>query len=148
MHREGDPRRFGRTAESRTRRCTATARSTGKRCGRCPTPGSSVCKFHGSTTPYSREAIARRLDIVDALMDGRPHPAVVFFELMQMRWRLSDDGEFIVCELPVEELGGSENLSWVHAWDKVMKFSKYHDTRYVEKREGVRQNNRDRDDRS
>jgi hypothetical protein len=33
------------------RRCTATSKQTGERCRRFPTPGRTVCRFHGGKTP-------------------------------------------------------------------------------------------------
>lgn len=140
-----------RTRDQRERRCTATARSTGQRCGMYPARGSSVCKFHGSSTPQSRRAIAWRTEVAEALLDGRPHPAVVFFEMLKMRWYVSDDGSELVCALPVDQLGGPDaaasGLGWVHLWHQVMKYSKLADRAYVEKRRGVRRRPSERDER-
>jgi nucleotide-binding universal stress UspA family protein len=48
------------------RRCTATAKSTGQRCGRAPVPGATVCKIHGGGSPRVRAAARRRLDLAAA----------------------------------------------------------------------------------
>jgi hypothetical protein len=135
----------GRLAEYRERRCTAVARSTGNRCGNAPSPGTNVCRFHGGHNVNVKRAAARRLEVAQALLDGLPHPAVVFFQMMKLRWTLSEDGSEVTCALPVEQLGGAQavrdGLGWVHAWHEVMTYSKFHDRKYVEKRQGVRQRN-------
>lgn len=41
--------------------CSATSKQTGKRCRRPRTPGHRVCWYHGSPSPQSRKAAARRL---------------------------------------------------------------------------------------
>lgn len=107
-----------------------------------PARGSSVCRFHGASAPQSRRAIDRRTEIAQALLDGRPHPAVVFFEMMNMRWYVTEDETAVVCEMPLDQLGGPEvfdELGWVHAWHQVMTYSKLADARYVDKRRTVRQ---------
>ena len=42
-------------------RCTATSRQSGERCKRAPTPGASVCYYHGGAAPQVRKAAARKL---------------------------------------------------------------------------------------
>lgn len=42
-------------------RCTANSTTTGKRCRKARTPGTTVCASHGSKAPQVREAAARRL---------------------------------------------------------------------------------------
>lgn len=51
---------------SQQRRCIATAKSTGQRCGRAPIPGGEVCKVHGGGSPKVRAAAQRRLDLAAA----------------------------------------------------------------------------------
>ena len=41
--------------------CTATAKSTGERCGNPPIPGANVCKIHGGAAPQVQAASARRV---------------------------------------------------------------------------------------
>lgn len=43
------------------RTCTATARSTGNRCGQSPIPGGLVCRYHGGAAPQVQAAGARRI---------------------------------------------------------------------------------------
>ena len=59
--------------------CTATAKSTGNRCGKPPIHGGTVCKFHGGAAPQVIKSARRRLnDLVDpaisALTDIIEHP--------------------------------------------------------------------------
>lgn len=86
-------------------RCTATAKSTGERCGRAALPGAKVCRFHGAGAPQVRAAAGRRhaaalaeRDAAQAvaLWGGRRdiHPAEALLELVQTKasevayWRL------------------------------------------------------------
>lgn len=46
--------------------CHATAKSTGKRCGKAPIPGAKVCRFHGGAAPQVKAASARR--VLEALV--------------------------------------------------------------------------------
>jgi len=41
--------------------CTATAKSTGKRCGNPPNKGGTVCRIHGGNAPQVRKANAREV---------------------------------------------------------------------------------------
>ncbi len=41
--------------------CTATAKSSGNRCGNPPLQGGKVCKFHGGKAPQVLEASARNV---------------------------------------------------------------------------------------
>ena len=43
------------------RRCTATAKETGERCGRAPALGQTVCNLHGAKSPLSIQAARERL---------------------------------------------------------------------------------------
>ena len=48
------------------RQCTATAKSTGKRCTHPPIHGGSVCRFHGGAAPQViKKARERLADLVD-----------------------------------------------------------------------------------
>ena len=48
------------------RQCTASAKSTGKRCVRAPIAGSTVCRVHGGAAPQVRaKARERLLALVD-----------------------------------------------------------------------------------
>lgn len=47
-------------------RCTATARSTGKQCGRKAMAGATVCDMHGGKAPQVRRAAETRAARVDA----------------------------------------------------------------------------------
>lgn len=42
------------------RQCTATAKSTGRRCGNTPELGATVCRIHGGAAPQVKRAAARR----------------------------------------------------------------------------------------
>ncbi len=41
--------------------CTATAKSTGNRCGNPPLPGGKICRFHGGKAPQVLAASARNI---------------------------------------------------------------------------------------
>lgn len=43
------------------RQCTATSKRSQERCKRAPTPGSGVCRMHGSASPQARRKAAERL---------------------------------------------------------------------------------------
>lgn len=48
------------------RRCTATSRRTGKRCGQWAIPGGKVCRWHGGAAPQvQRTARLRLAELVD-----------------------------------------------------------------------------------
>lgn len=100
-----------------------------------------MCKYHGKTVEAKRGA-ARRLEIAQSLWDGLPHPAYVFFELLEMRWELSADGSELTCVVPTAQLGALEDvragLGWVNHWSKVSSYLKYHEAR-IEKKKTVRQ---------
>lgn len=134
-----------------TRQCTARAKHTGKRCRQSPSQGSNVCRYHGSLAPESRRAARWRLEVARALIDGVPHPAVVFFQMMLMRWHLSEDESTLVCEIPVDQLGGPEaarsQLGWVTHWQKVMTFVQYNAAR-DERARRVRRPDRESEKRS
>src|SRR5689334_18017420 len=61
------------------KRCTATSRQTGRRCGNYAIPGLTCCRFHGGGTAAARAAGRRRiaaqvataLDTLVALLDNR-----------------------------------------------------------------------------
>jgi hypothetical protein len=55
-----------RTAAGRER-CTSRAKSTGRRCGRWPVPGATVCVMHGGAAPQVRAKAAQRLQEAKAL---------------------------------------------------------------------------------
>lgn len=42
-------------------RCTATSKQTGNRCGQRPAPGTTVCRFHGASTPNVQVKAAETL---------------------------------------------------------------------------------------
>lgn len=44
-----------------SRRCTATSKQTGNRCGRAAIPGGTVCNFHGGKAPQTIAVAQRRL---------------------------------------------------------------------------------------
>ncbi len=44
-----------------TRRCSATAKASGERCGRAPIPGGNVCAVHGGKAPQVVEMARMRL---------------------------------------------------------------------------------------
>lgn len=44
------------------RRCTATAKHTGQRCGAWAVGGTTVCRMHGGAAPQVRQAAKRRLE--------------------------------------------------------------------------------------
>jgi hypothetical protein len=62
------------------RRCTATARHTGGRCGRAPIPGGLVCASHGGKAPGVAARAAQRLQSLvepalarlNAYLESRP----------------------------------------------------------------------------
>src|SRR2546423_13437131 len=43
-----------------SKRCTATSKRTGRRCGLARIPGTTVCAKHGGAAPQVRAAAARR----------------------------------------------------------------------------------------
>ncbi|HXG90537.1 MAG TPA: hypothetical protein VNJ02_19605 [Vicinamibacterales bacterium] len=54
-----------------TRRCTATSKGTGTRCGSPPIPGGFVCRFHGGAVPAVRKSARERLlAMVDPALDA------------------------------------------------------------------------------
>lgn len=54
-----------------TRRCTATSKGSGTRCGLAPIPGGFVCHFHGGGVPAVRMAARERLlAMVDPALDA------------------------------------------------------------------------------
>ena len=44
-----------------SKRCTATSKRTGQRCGLARIPGTTVCAKHGGAAPQVRAAAARRV---------------------------------------------------------------------------------------
>lgn len=50
----------------RPRRCTAKAKTTGKRCKRLPTPGAKVCRMHGGAAPQTKRKAEERVAIAEA----------------------------------------------------------------------------------
>ncbi len=48
------------TADPMTRQCTATAKSTGRRCTHRPMRGQRVCRHHGGSAPQAKAAVERR----------------------------------------------------------------------------------------
>lgn len=72
------------------RRCTATSKQTGKRCGAWAIPGGTVCKWHGGNTPNAKKAAAQRLQEDQARTDAARfaartdiYPADALLELVQ-----------------------------------------------------------------
>ena len=71
-----------------SKRCTATANRTGKRCGLARIPGTTVCSVHGGSAPQVREAgqrrvaearareLAKRLEVDPDQFDGDPYVAL------------------------------------------------------------------------
>ena len=59
------------TKESGAPQCTATSKSSGKRCGKSAIPGGNVCRFHGGAAPQVKKRAEERLA---ALVD----PAIGF----------------------------------------------------------------------
>jgi hypothetical protein len=54
-----------------TRRCTATSKTTGQRCGRAPIVGGFVCVMHGGAIPAVRKSAHERLlAMVDPALDA------------------------------------------------------------------------------
>ena len=54
-----------------TRRCTATSKTTGQRCGRAPIVGGFVCVMHGGAVPAVRKSARERLlAMVDPALDA------------------------------------------------------------------------------
>lgn len=49
-----------------TPRCTASAKSTGSRCGQPVVPGAIVCRYHGGRAPQVAKAAARRVAVAEA----------------------------------------------------------------------------------
>lgn len=76
-----------------TRRCTATARTTGERCKRAAIVGGTVCKYHGGSLANVKAAAARRVaaERVRALGydPGAPNvdPAEALLELVSHKAR-------------------------------------------------------------
>src|SRR6266511_1977607 len=48
------------TADPMTRQCTATAKSTGRRCTHRPMRGQRVCRHHGGSASQAKAAVERR----------------------------------------------------------------------------------------
>jgi hypothetical protein len=71
-----------------SKRCTATANRTGKRCGLARILGTTVCSVHGGSAPQVREAgqrrvaearareLAKRLEVDPDQFDGDPYVAL------------------------------------------------------------------------
>lgn len=142
MSKSSEPDRVGgRFAEEKKRRCTATTRHTGKRCGQSPLAGGDVCRYHGGKLKQATDTRERRLEISQALRDGIPHPAYVFFELMELKWKLSRDGSELTCTIPTAQLGSLQDvrsgLGWVRHWDKVETYLKWRRAQ-VERKKRVR----------
>jgi hypothetical protein len=68
---------LGRTARealgirNSERRCIATSKTTGERCGRAPIPGGFVCNHHGGKIPAVQQSARQRLlALVDPAIDA------------------------------------------------------------------------------
>lgn len=100
-----------------------------------------MCRVHGKTVSAKRAA-ATRLEVARSLWDGIPHPAYVFFELLEMRWELSADGSELTCVVPTAQLGTladvKAGLGWVNHWGKVSSYLKYREAT-IERKKTVRQ---------
>lgn len=46
------------------RRCTATSKVTGERCGSTPPPGGTVCKWHGGAAPQVKAKVEERIALM------------------------------------------------------------------------------------
>jgi hypothetical protein len=55
-------------------KCVATAKHTGKRCGKWPVPGATVCKLHGGMAPQVKRKAAVRVALREALERGDRRP--------------------------------------------------------------------------
>jgi hypothetical protein len=69
--------------------CSATAKSTGRRCTRPAVQGATVCRYHGGSAPQTARKAARRLALGEALAElgrlGRPvevDPAEAMLEMV------------------------------------------------------------------
>lgn len=113
------------TADKLTRRCAATSKRTGQRCGLPPIPGGTVCRFHGGATPVIKAAAARRLALAAAEREVTDRVAAsgpltlrdVYAELartgaMAVAWRdvLAERVETLAGQYATEPGGG-----WVRA---------------------------------
>lgn len=83
--------------DNHDRRCTATSKQTGKRCGAWAIPGGTVCKWHGGNTPNAKKAAAQRLQEDQARADAARfaartdiHPADALLELVQYQAGIVD----------------------------------------------------------
>ncbi len=50
-------------------RCAATAKTTGRPCGRSPVPGATVCRYHGGLAPQVQAAARRRVLAAEAAVE-------------------------------------------------------------------------------
>jgi hypothetical protein len=98
------------------KRCTATSRRTGQRCGLARIPGTTVCAKHGGAAPQVRAAAARRvaeqkvraiamkLDVGPqdvstdpvALLSGMIHNGAVMMERFSRLVERCEDGQSLV----------------------------------------------------
>lgn len=83
--------------DNHDRRCTATSKQTGKRCGAWAIPGGTVCKWHGGNTPNAKKAAAQRLQEDQARTDAARfaartdiHPADALLELVHYQAGIVD----------------------------------------------------------
>jgi hypothetical protein len=98
------------------KRCTATSKRTGQRCGLARIPGTTVCAKHGGAAPQVRAAAARRVaeqkvrkaamkldvDLQDvstdpvALLSGMIHSGAVMMERFSRLVERCEDGQSLV----------------------------------------------------
>ena len=83
--------------DNHDRRCTATSKQTGKRCGAWAIPGGTVCKWHGGNAPNAKKAAAQRLQEDQARTDAARfaartdiHPADALLELVHYQAGIVD----------------------------------------------------------
>lgn len=73
-----------------SRRCTATARSTGERCKRAAIKGGNVCSMHGGNAPQVQKKAQERLD---EMADSTTANIQRDIEDLQAEYEAADDPE-------------------------------------------------------
>lgn len=101
------------------RRCTAFARTTGKRCGRRPIPGGTVCVMHGGATPAVRAAADRRraeqqaTALLEVIWDPNAAPVTNAVEALQaLVGRLQHAANVLGARMESDGLDGAAAIAW------------------------------------
>lgn len=101
------------------RRCRATSKRTGKRCGRYPVPGGTVCYFHGGASAKHLAAAERRraeaeaTALLELVWDPDAPPVTnVIDALHRMAGRLEHTVNVLGARASTEALDSPAALAW------------------------------------